>query len=84
MATGIGVPNYMELCCDVNPCYVCEACNFKECEMHWSQRLVRIHADPAQCHFITSGGYGGTCRVTGKRIACSGVKEKDLTIYKVT
>jgi len=30
-----------KLCCEINPCYKCEACGFKECDSHWDERKIK-------------------------------------------
>jgi len=53
-----------KLCCVVNPCYVCEACNFKECTDHWLNTLAN-----KDFHFDIIKGVTHTCKTTGIEVA---------------
>jgi hypothetical protein len=52
----------VELCCIVNPCYVCEACGFCECAEHWkaSENACKYHYSEYR---MVNGVSAGMCSV---------------------
>ena len=63
-----------KLCCEVNPCYICKPCGFKECEDHWRQTQME-----GTYHF--SKGDLDYCPVADVAVEPYGVKPQP-TIWK--
>lgn len=65
-----------ELCCSINPCYVCEPCGFRECDDHW-----KITLSKRDFHFKEVTDYSGVCRATNKLVARKAIRHGGVIYY---
>lgn len=70
----------MNLCCALNPCYVCEACGFQECLDHWNTKKWKTGWE--NFHFAPPYEVEeATCTLTSKRLKI--VESGEVTMYKL-